>query len=56
MAAAEVVAGAIAGRREESSYIDEMVQVAQIYAARRRALYRAEGRWVARSFWQEQAA
>ena len=56
MAAAEVVAGAIAGRREESSYINEMVQVAQIYAARRRALYRAEGRWAARSFWQEQAA
>ncbi len=56
MAAAEVVAGAMSGRAEAGGYIDEMVQVAQIYAARRRALYRAEGRWAARNFWQEQAA
>ncbi len=56
MAAAEVVAGAISGRAEACRYIDEMAQVAQIYAARRRTLYRAERRWAARSFWQEQAA
>lgn len=56
MAAAEVVAGAMAGRAEPDRYIDEMAQAARIYATRRRELYRAERRWAARHFWQAQAA
>ena len=56
MAAAEVVAGAMAGRAEPGRYIDEMAQAARIYATRRRELYRAERRWAARRFWQGQAA
>jgi len=56
MAAAEVVAGAMAGRVEPGRYIDEMAQAARIYATRRRELYRAERRWAARPFWQGQAA
>ena len=56
MAAAEVVAGALAGRAEPGGYIDEMAQVAHIYAGRRRELYRAEQRWAARRFWQGQTA
>ncbi|WP_051249146.1 NAD(P)/FAD-dependent oxidoreductase [Inquilinus limosus] len=55
LAAAEMVAGAMAGGAEAGRYVDEMARVAEIYAMRRRALYRAERRWADRSFWQGQA-